>query len=283
MNIITGASGQIGSMLIDHLKNDVQPVRAIVRNPHKALKDVETKVADFFDRQALKRAFQGGHTVFLLTPENPGSADPIGETATIIQNYKEAILDAGIKKIVGLSSHGAQHSSGTGNLEMSYMLEHAFTDLPTEQVFVRPGYYYSNWLGYLELAKNHGVLPTFFPVDQKIHMISPEDVARFIAGVITRENDTEKIYEIAGPESYSTEDVAEIMSRLFNKEVKPQPIPRYDWDTTLQQAGFSENAAKNMIKMIESVITGKTNPEKKGPFVSTNTGLDQYLKKILDG
>lgn len=157
MNIILGATGQIGSMLIDNLLRKGQPVRAVVRNEFKAQKlknkGAEVKIADYFDVEALKEAFQGGDSVFLLTPENPESRDFLSDIQRIILNYREAILSSRITKVVGLSSMGAQHESGTGNLLASYMLEHAFSDLEIEQIFIRPAYYFSNWLGYLELVK----------------------------------------------------------------------------------------------------------------------------------
>lgn len=73
--------------------------------------------------EELKKAFRGGTAVFLLTPENPESNNYIKETQMILKNYREAILSAGINKIVGLSSMGAQHESGTGNLLAAHLLE----------------------------------------------------------------------------------------------------------------------------------------------------------------
>src|SRR5574344_490173 len=126
MNIILGATGQVGSMLVDNLLDKGQPVRAVVRDGLKAQglknKGVEVKIADYLDVEALKKAFQGGSSVFLLTPENPESENFINEIQRIISNYREAVLSSGISKIVGLSSMGAQHKSGTGNLMASYML-----------------------------------------------------------------------------------------------------------------------------------------------------------------
>ncbi|WP_269850331.1 SDR family oxidoreductase [Methanosarcina horonobensis] len=166
MNLILGATGQIGSMLVDNLLKKGQPVRAVIRNGLKAQelknKGAEVKIADYFDVEALKVAFQGGSSVFLLTPENPQSENFISETQMIINNYREAISSSGVTKIIGLSSMGAQHESGTGNLVASYILEHAFSDLKIEQIFVRPAYYFSNWLRYLEPVKEYGILPTFF-------------------------------------------------------------------------------------------------------------------------
>lgn len=148
MNIILGASGQIGSLVVKHLLDSGEPVRAVVRKPEAQAgylqSGVESVRADLFDLPSLRRAFQKGKTLFVLTPENPLSADIFSDTRQILANIKEAIADSGIERIVGLSSLGDQHSTGTGNLALSYLLEHSFNNLGLEQIYIRPAYYYSN-------------------------------------------------------------------------------------------------------------------------------------------
>ena len=284
MDIILGATGQIGSMLVDNLIKRGQSVRAVVRNGSKAeglrSKGIEISIADYFDVEALKKAFQGGSSAFLLTPENPESQDFISETKTIINNYREAILASGITKIVGLSSNGAQHESGTGNLMASYMLEHAFSDLEIEQVFVRPSYYFSNWLGYLELVKEHGILPTFFPPEMKVPMIAPPDVAEFLSEIIICKIPKERVYEITGPHAYSSLDIAKIFEEVLNRNVILQQVLPEEWESTLIQAGFSKDGAKNLALMTKAVIEGKTKNEASNP-VSFSTDFKSYLKNFM--
>lgn len=284
MDIILGATGQIGSMLVDNLIKRGQSVRAVVRNGSKAeglrSKGIEVSIADYFDVEALKKAFQGGSSAFLLTPENPESQDFISETKTILNNYREAILASGITKIVGLSSNGAQHESGTGNLMASYMLEHAFSDLEIEQVFVRPSYYFSNWLGYLELVKEHGILPTFFPPEMKVPMIAPSDVAEFLSEVIVCKTSEERIYEITGSHAYSSLDIAKIFGEVLNRNVILQQVLPEEWESTLIQAGFSKDGAKNLALMTKAVIEGKTKNEISNP-VYFSTDFESYLKNFI--
>ncbi|WP_410508618.1 NAD(P)H-binding protein [Methanosarcina hadiensis] len=284
MNIILGATGQVGSMLVDNLLKKGQPVRAVIRNDLKAQelrnKGAEVKIADYFDLDALKKAFQGGNAVFLLTPENPESEDFLSEIQTIITNYREAILSSGITKIVGLSSMGAQHESGTGNLMASYMLEHAFSDFEIEQVFVRPAYYFSNWLGYLELVKEYGILPTFFPPDMELPMIAPPDVAGFLSDVITSKTPQERVYEISGPIDYSSLDIAKIFEEVLNKNVTLQQVLPEEWENTLIQAGFSKDGAKNLMLMTKAVIDGKTKNETTSR-IRFSTDFKSYLKNVI--
>ncbi len=283
-HIVLGASGQVGTAVADALLKQGHSVKAVIRNPEEygplESKGAEVAIADFFDLNALKKAFKGGDTVFLLTPENPASEDIFGETEQILNNYREAIQDSEISKIVGLSSIGAQHSRGTGNLAMSHMLENIFEDLPLKTFFIRPAYYYSNWLMYAEGAAETGLLPTFFPANHHLPMASPEDVAGFVATVMTGEKDEQRVYELAGPETYSPEDVARIFGKLLNRKVEAQQIPPEQWQETLVGVGFSSHAAEQIINMTEAVIDGRAIPE-KAEVKKLATTLEKYLEEKL--
>lgn len=281
MNIILGASGRVGSALVRILSENGQPVKAVVRNPEKAdefrSKGIPVCIADFFNVEALKVAFEGGTTAFLITPEKLDSQNIFDETQQIIQNYKEALFASGIRKIIGLSSGGAQHPSGTGNLELSYMLEHSFDDLPVQKTFIRPAYYFSNWVNYWDVAKEFGVLPTFFPIDMKVQMIAPADVAAFAAQLIEFDESYKPFYEI-GEKLYSSADVAAVFAHKLQREVKAQQIPSEQWETTLLQAGFSENAAANLMKMTQAVIDGRTQWENPSEAITMPIALGTFLQ-----
>jgi uncharacterized protein YbjT (DUF2867 family) len=285
MYVILGASGQVGSAIVDHLLAKKLTVKAVIHNPEKASeiksKGAEVAIADAMDLDSLIEAFKGGDTLFAITPETFKNEDVLGETKTMLENYKQAIKASGIKKIVGLSSIGAQYSEGTGNLLMSYMLEHAFTDLTIPQTFVRPAYYYSNWLAQLPEVKKSGILPTFYPTDLALPMASPMDVASFVAEVLVKDNES-KIYEIVGPEKLSSDDVAAAFGEVLGKTVKAKQIPREEWDPTLQEIGFSPDARKNFIDMIQTVVDGRTDPENSGTtLVKLKTRISEYFENAL--
>lgn len=284
MNIIVGATGQVGSNLINEIKGKGFPVRAVVRNPDKLTdKEIEAKTADLFNVEQLKEAFKGGTTVFVLTPENPASNDIIGDTKRTVENYKKAIQATGIKKIVGLSSVGAHIDGNTGNILMSGILEQSFDDLGVEKVFIRPSYYFSNWLGYLETIEQYGVLPTFFPEDLKIEMNSPFDVAKFIAEVMTDKSTSgnKTIFELVGQQQYSSLDVAATFSKLLNKAVTVQSIPKEQWKETLMSVAFTDNTATNLSDMTQAVIDNITVPERPNDTIKLPTTLEKYIDDQL--
>ncbi|WP_422082153.1 NmrA family NAD(P)-binding protein [Ulvibacterium sp.] len=288
MNIILGATGQVGSAIVEHLIEKGLPVKAVIRNEEKADwlkgKGAEVIIADYFDLGALKSALKDGKLLFVLTPEDVTSNDVLGETKELLDNYHKAVKESGIRSLIGLSSIGAQFESGTGNLLMSNMLEKRFIDLDINKVFVRPAYYYSNWAMSLDMVKENGMLPSFYPTDMKFNMISPNDVAKFIAEKIRKGVDRSETIEIVGPNEYSANDIAESMGKAIGQEVNTFEIPKSDWGKTMKSIGFSDNATKNFVEMTDLVAKGKAEPEGKGENpIYLNTTFDRYLNDYLNG
>lgn len=281
MNIIVGATGGVGSYLLNDIKQYGVPIRAVVRNPEKLRdKSIEFRKTDLFDLEQLLYAFEGGTTVFVLTPESQSSHDIIGDAERIVDNYRKAIEQTGIKNIVGLSCVGVHVNSDTGNIRMSRILEQGFEGLKARKVFIRPSYYFSNWLGYLDTIEQHGLLPTFFPEDLNIEMNSPIDVAGFIAKVMVEENvfgDTKKIFELSGPRLYSPREVVSIFSKVLNKPISLQVIPAEKWQETLLNAGFTENTATNLADMTRSVVENTARAEWPDDLIKLPSNLENYL------
>lgn len=288
MNTILGASGQVGSAVVANLLKNRQPVRGVIRNKKKADKlkkaGAAVALADIHDEPALTTSFKGATAVLVLTPESGEEKDMMADVRSVLQNYRSAAEKSAVKKIIGLSSVGAQHERGTGNIQMSYMLEHAFTGLPAKKIFIRPAYYFSNWLEYTDTVKKDGVLPTFFPPDLSIPMISPMDVAEIIANIMTddRNDDLEIVYELEGPAAYSSNEVAGAFSEVLRKPVKVQTIDRAEWENSLKSMGFSPDGIKNFVEMTEAVIAGIASLERnKTISVKGKTTLKEYLEKEL--
>jgi uncharacterized protein YbjT (DUF2867 family) len=285
MYIITGASGRVGSAVVANLIKKGKAVKGIIRDEKKADKlkqqGAEVAIADAFNLQALTEAVKGGSTLFAITPETGKNDDVIADTKKILENYRKAVEASAIKKVVGLSSIGAQFNKNSGNLLMSYLLEHAFEGLDVQTTFIRPSYYFSNWMMSLPMIKEKGILATFYPVDMKISMVSPIDVAAYAQDILTKDDDGSKIYELLGHD-YSPADVAKAFANALGREVKAQQIPRDQWGKTLREAGFSPDGIRNFVEMTELVIAGKIKPEASGTTIlRAGTTLQEYIDKAL--
>jgi uncharacterized protein YbjT (DUF2867 family) len=283
MYIVSGATGQTGSVVVRTLLEKDLPVRAIVRSEEKGkfLKDsgAEIAVADARDANALIEALTGGTVLYLMNPPHEQSVDMFAETEKIIKSYQTAIENSSVEKLVVLSSVGAHLPSGTGAIVTNYSIEQAFGKSNVPVTFVRAAYFMENWNSVLETVMSEGILPSFLqPLDKKIPQISTEDIGRIAAEAMLEDSNGVQIKELAGL-PYSPNDVAEAFSKVLGKEVTAIAVPENEWLDIMKTFASPRNA-EAYYEMTESVnaglITFETENQIKGTFT-----IEDYAGKAL--
>jgi len=246
MYIVSGATGQTGSVVARTLLEKGLPVRVIVRSEEKGKpwKDLgaEVAVAHVRDADALTKAFAGGKVLFLMNPPNEQSEDMFVETEKIIKAFQTAIKNSSPAKLVALSSIGAHLPSGTGPIITNRMLEQTLggSDIPT--TFVRASSFMENWNSVLDTVKSEGILPSLFqPLDKKFPQVATKDIGRVAAEAMLETSEGVQIKELAGL-PYSPNDVAEAFSKVLGKEVKAVAVPEEQWMEILQTFASRRNA-----------------------------------------
>ena len=246
MYIVTGATGQTGSVVARTLLEKGLPVRVIVRSEEKgkSWKDLgaEVAIADVRDADALTKAFEGGKVLYLMNPPNEQSEDMFVETEKIIKAFQTAIENSSPEKLVALSSVGAHLPSGTGPIITNRMLEQALggSDIPT--TFVRASSFMENWNSVLDTVKSEGILPSFFqPLDKNIPQVATEDIGRVAAEAMLETTEGTQIKELAGL-PYSPNDVAAAFSKVLGKEVKAIAVPEEQWMEIMKTFASRRNA-----------------------------------------
>ncbi len=222
--LVTGATGNVGSMLIPSLTNLGVDVRALTRDESKAqgLRDagIEVVVGDLEKPDTLDAAFRGVDKVLLITPPNPNQ---------VIQtkNGIEAAKRAGNPFIVRLSA-GALKEQMPGVLP-PISGQHAETDpmlkasgLPYN--IIRPHFFMQNTMMAAQSVASEGVVYMAFK-DGKVGMVDVRDVADVAVKVLTEDGHEGKTYTLTGPASISFHDVAAGLSKALGKQVNYVDVP----------------------------------------------------------
>lgn len=102
--LISGATGNIGSEVVNHLTQKKLPLRALVRDRSKAAKlaaqGIELTQGDFSQPDTLDVALQGVKKAFLVMPNDLHQVE-------LESNFIDAAQKAGVQHIVKLSVMGA--------------------------------------------------------------------------------------------------------------------------------------------------------------------------------
>jgi uncharacterized protein YbjT (DUF2867 family) len=213
MIVVLGATGHTGSVVAETVLERKQPVRVVVRSADKgavwAAKGAEVAVASLDDQAALTKALRGASGAYLLIPPNYGATSWLAEQRRRIDRIAEAVKASEVAHVVLLSSIGGHLAEGTGPIRASRYGEQTLTSVARNVTILRPGYFMDNWASGIGMAKGQGLLPSFIPPQAKVPMIFTRDIGRVAAERLMAGGRGHAVVELAGPEEYSPEQVAD--------------------------------------------------------------------------
>ncbi|QRV22282.1 SDR family oxidoreductase [Marinomonas foliarum] len=240
MILVTGASGQLGRLVIDSLleKTAASNIVAAVRSPEKvadlAEKGVQVRQANYTDQDSLVAAMQGVKKVLLI------SSSEVGQRAEQHQN----VINAAKQADVALIAYTSILKADTSPLILAQ--EHVATekmlaDSGVPHVLLRNGWYSENYTMSVEAALEHGVVGC--AGDGKLSTASRADYAEAAATVLLQDGQAGKVYELAGDNAFTLSEYAEAISKVTGKTVSYQNVPEAEYTKILVGVGLPEGFA----------------------------------------
>ena len=237
MIAVTGATGQLGQRVIDHLlaKTEANNIVALARDTAKAVslkdKGVDVRQADYSQPDTLFDALQGVDKLLLI------SSSEVGQRAVQHANVINAAKQAGVSLIAYTSILHADTSP------LALAAEHIETEAYLKQaniphVLLRNSWYTENYLLSVAPAIEHGAF-IGCASDGQISSAPREDYAEAAAVVLTSEQpQAGKVYELAGDESYTLSELAALISEQSGKNIPYINMPEADYAKALESAGI---------------------------------------------
>ncbi|MBY5867132.1 SDR family oxidoreductase [Rhizobium leguminosarum] len=234
--LVTGATGNVGRQIVEHLVKRGADVRALVRDPSKADFSAEVSVVqgDFLDVDSLRNAMSGVSTLFLLSAVVPDEFTQ----ALIALNVARS---AGIERIVYLSVIHADVYVNVPHFAGKFGVERMIEQMGFKATILRPAYFIQNDLMVKDVITGYGAYP--MPIGAKgLAMIDVRDIAEIAAlELLRREQAAEPLalerINLVGPQTLTGTDIAAIWS-----DVLARPI-HYGGDNT---EGFEQNLRQFM-------------------------------------
>ena len=241
MIVISGASGQLGHLVIQSLlaKVPASQIVAAVRNPERASDlaalGVQIRKADYTDPASLDAAFQGAEKVLLI------SSSEVGLREAQHRNVIDAVKKAG----VSLLAYTSLLHVDTSPLGLAG--EHAATEAYLGQsgvpfVLLRNGWYTENYLASIPPALQHGAF-IGSAGEGRIASAARADYAEAAAVALTTPDQSGKVYELAGDESYTLAEFAAELSRQSGKQIPYVNLPESEFKAALVGASLPEPLA----------------------------------------
>ncbi|HEV7347524.1 SDR family oxidoreductase [Telluribacter sp.] len=236
---ITGATGQLGQLIVNKLKEKVSGdnIVALARSIHKASNpDVEAREADYDKPETLTSALAGIDTLLLIS-----SGGETGRRVAQHRNVIEAAKLAGVKWIVYTSVLHADTST-LGLAEDHRTTEADLKNAGIPVTLLRNGWYTENYTGTIPGAIAGGAFIGSAGAG-KISSAARADYADAAVAVLTSQGHQGKIYELAGDDAWTLGDLAAEISRQTGKNIPYVNMPEADYAATLVSFGLPDGFA----------------------------------------
>lgn len=236
--LVTGATGRVGSQVVEQLLKRHADVRVLVRDPSKAdfPAQVEVVQGEMLDIDSLRRAFTGVSSFFLL---NAVAADEFTQALLALNIAREA----GVERVVYLSVLHANRFVNVPHFAVKSGAERMIEQMGFSATILRPAYFIDNEVMVKDAMFDYGVYP--MPIGGKgIAMVDARDIAEVAAIELVRRDQAPgklalEIINLVGPDTLTGADIAAIWTEVLGRPVN------YGGD---DPSGFEQTVANFMPK-----------------------------------
>jgi uncharacterized protein YbjT (DUF2867 family) len=223
--IATGSLGKIGLPLTSLLVNEGHQVVVISSNSQhigriEAL-GAKAAIGSVLDSHFLTGVFEGADAIYTMVPPNWVVGDYRQYIAEVGHRYEEAIRASGVKRVVNLSSIGADLDGGNGPIAGLHDVETRLNGLVDVAVrHLRPGLFFTNFFFDIPTIRTMGVMGSNYGRDTKLVMVHPRDIAAAAAAELQGSFTGTSHRYIAG-EAGSVADFVEVIGASIGKPNLP--------------------------------------------------------------
>ncbi|WP_382305095.1 SDR family oxidoreductase [Herbiconiux sp. UC225_62] len=255
--VVTGATGQLGRLTVDHLLARGVPAADIVAAGRTASKlealaeevpGIRTAVIDFTDPATLDAAFAGASSLVLVSASEPGNR------VALHVNAIEAAQRAGIERIVYTSAPHATTSALVLAPEHK-ATEEALATSGLATTILRNNWYHENYASALAQARESGVFLTSTG-SGRVASASRSDYAEAIAAVLTTPGHEGAVYELSGDVAWTGEEFAEAAAEALGRPVEYRSVSPEEHLAILTGAGLDAGTAGFVVALDGNIRDG---------------------------
>ena len=230
MLLLTGATGSVGSRLLPLLLERGEDVRCLVREPRRlgphrvdvqiALGDLGEMSDPYLVRQALRGVDTVIHLAATIRDQPPHRIEELNGLATV--RLLRAAERSGVGRFIFFSALEAAPAQRTRFFRAKWLAERAVVSSPIETTVFAPSIVYDHsdpWVTLLRRFSFLPVLPVSGTGQARFQPIWAADAARCVTGALDRDRGGR--YELAGPETLSYDEIADLVSRVAGR---PRPL-----------------------------------------------------------
>ena len=235
--LVTGATGQLGRLVVDDLiARGVEPsairagARDVARAADLADRGVQVVALDYDAPETVAAAVDGVDRLLLI------SSSEVGKRAVQHQAVIDAARAAGVAKLVYTSASKATTSDLVLAPEHK-ATEEAIAASGIPAVILRNNWYTENYVPDVARAKDTGVIAASVG-EGRVASASRIDYAEAAAVALTEDEHIGRVYELGGDVAWSFDELAAAASEVTGREVRYTPLTTAEHAVALEAAGL---------------------------------------------
>src|SRR5688572_3484648 len=254
--IVSGASGQLGSLVIEELlARKVAPENLILvsRTPGTAhlqayaARGASVRFGDFNQPASLDAAYRGGTRMLLISINGGGGDRPELHKVAI-----DAAVRAGVKHIAYTSYVNADLNEASLIAVDHRRTERILQDSGVAWTLLRNHIYANGLVDQAVQIIRDGGLVTHTP-DARVAYVTREDCAAAAAAVLATPGHENKAYNITGPDAVGPRELVALASEISGKAVELMVLSEEDYRAQLTSSGVPEAAVNGTISFAEEL------------------------------
>jgi uncharacterized protein YbjT (DUF2867 family) len=232
MELVTGATGYVGGRLIERLRADDRPVRALARDPSRfaPLDGVDVAHGDLLERESLARALDGVSTAYYLVHSMQRGANGFADLdRRAAENFVGAAAEAGVERVVylgGLVPEGGPQSDHLrSRLEVEEILLEGLPRSTALRASIVIGAGSSSFRILVRLVSNLRLLPLPAWRGNRTQPIFEGDALEYLARTPETPDAEGRSLDIVGREVLSYGEMVEQIAEAMGVGRMPLPLP----------------------------------------------------------
>lgn len=287
--VVNTPHSHIGHALVQRLLAAGTAVTVISRDAERgaalAAQGARVVVGALDDAATLTDAFTGADQIFWLTPPNyrPDFMDWAGATAGLAATTAH---DQGVRRVVILSSVGAQNRDTPGHLGPVGALltvEQTFQAALDNVLVLRPAFFMENLLRDVPTLLNPGALFTVAALDVGFPMVATADIALRAGDVLLDPTWSGHHHRgVHGARNVTYQELAGVLSEALGRPIQAIQVSMDQARGGMAAAGMPPFMVDMFANMYAGFQDGRMAPaEPRDAFSTTPTDINQFARTVL--
>jgi uncharacterized protein YbjT (DUF2867 family) len=261
--IVTGSLGNISKPLATELVQQGHAVTVISSQPDRQAAiealGATAAIGTLEDANFLVATFAGADAVYAMVPPSYRELDSRAYFQRIGRHYAQAIQQAGVRRVVQLSSWGAHRDHGTGGILGSHDVEEILAAVPgLALTHLRPTSFFTNYYGFVGMIKGAGFLGANCAGSYRVALVHPNDIAAAAAEELAKPNATtgRTIRYIASDERTQDEVAQALGAAIGQPDLRWVAFTDEQMRQNLLKNGLSPNTTTDIVDIYASMNSG---------------------------